>query len=178
MNLEIEKKAKVKNFHEIKKQLELKYGVGKPIEREDYYLYNNKKQEIRISVVKYIDSGREDIEITHKKRIEQTSIEVNQEYILFCDNNFSNILDFWKSLEFLPTISKIKKYFDFQTDEFKIALIYFLEIKNGEENILLPDFYLEVECVLPEYLAKDKLNDFFLEMNLTEMEEKRYIDII
>jgi hypothetical protein len=178
MNLEIEKKAKIKDFKKTKEKLVFKYGSYDNVTRIDYYLINEKKQEIRVSVVNYINDGKKNIEITHKQRMYQENLEVNKEYILFCNNKIAQILEFWNILGFSLLQSKIKKYLAFEDENFKIALVYFIKIKKQKENLKLPHCYLEVECLTcDQNNARKILDDFFTKMNLSEIEERRYVDM-
>lgn len=183
MYIEIEKKAIITATRrtELCDSFAALYGEGKPIRREDYYLINKLKQEVRVSIVNYLKEAHTEIELTCKDRIRQDMVEVNLEYILICNNSTEDVLNFWKALDFTFLYKKIKKYIEFKSPIFKIALVDTIEWEDKQQQIhYIPNSYLEVECLLLDdiSLAQEQIDALFKDLKLDKIEEKRYIELV
>jgi len=179
MYLEIEKKAKIYSIEQRQEVLnKLKKDFGQPqfVVREDFYLINSMGQEVRISL---IDAGNKRcVEQTYKYRKSKNNLEINDEYIICSSNSVKEVLDFWRVLDFCQNMHKIKKYFHFESDILKISVVE-ISWKNQKTIHVLPDFYLEVECVELDFEnANIILNNFFNKMGLQDFEDMKYTDLI
>lgn len=204
MSIEIEKKARIKDFDKSKEKLELMFGVSDDYEvhKKDimYRTSNGESWRIRYS-------SNKDIEFCHKNKSIENGTEINEEIecsMSIKDGDFSKFLD---SINIKPRYSKEKNGYEFYTRrniinngneyscEFHIELCNvsscngysdnFLEIeytgdilKNVKSEEYPNGYWTFTNDIIETSSIIESLEKLFEEIGETDFEDKKYVELI
>lgn len=204
MSIEIEKKARIKDFEKVKEKLESMFGIGENYEvhKKDVMYRTSDGESWRI---RYYPN--KDIEFCHKNKLIENGVEINEEnecLMSVKDGDFSKFLE---SINIKPKYSKKKNGYEFYTrrnieyygDEYSCE--FHIELCNVSSVTGYSDNFLEIEYtgdILKNVKSKEYPNGYwtftndiiktssivesleklFEEIGETDFEDKKYVELI
>lgn len=172
MSIEVEIKAWVRDFKEIKSKLDSKYDYIGDYEKEDVYLkgidsITDEEREIRLR-----REGGNSI-VTYKDRSHQGKVEVNveKEFLVDKPNEFLFTME---KLGFVPYIRKNKKGYKYKSGSIVIELSHVEKLGDFIEIEYIVSRELEVD------LAKEEIFKILdsLGIDRDEIEDKFYVQML
>lgn len=172
MSIEVEIKAWVDDFNQLKEALDKKYKFDREYEKEDVYLkgidsITEEEKEIRLRSV------GDGFIVTFKERSHQDKVEVNIEKEFTVDND-KNFLYTMEKLGFVPYIRKNKKGYCYKSNHINIELSHVEKLGDFVEIEYITDSDTNVEdAKIAIYEILDNLN-----ISRDKVEDKFYVEML
>ncbi len=161
---EVELKAHVKDYLQVKNKLESLYGKGTDVSKSDLYfrLPGSVHQALRVR------NNRGVLEFTAKKMRNDSKSEDNEEYEVLVDiKQEGNAYAFFECLGYEKYFRKNKAGWEWTVDDIHVELLEVSGFRYGEEKAVKElGYFLEMEILIP---FKEKVDLFEKQNSLYDL---------